>query len=255
MAACEKVRAGQTHEGEAGAVCTAADGLDDRSDAAVQHGLFCQIDDFHAGFDLGKHIVVLVCQFQFDAVAVLFILFIDDGLDERFSFFERCFIEITDDIIQLCICGRTFEGAEVEETFITFCFAWDFVSRQQGCDFCTDQSSIDHNVFGCAGVYVFAVDFNKGACCVEVFIFQFANAAAIQSIGKVCAESFYVKEVNAFADFFIGSESDANVAMRDFWMGHEVFHGSQNFSNTGFVIGTQKSRAICSDEGLTDIIF
>ena len=86
FAARGKIRTRQTFKRQSCAVCTAADGLDDGSDAAIQHSLFCQIDDFHMGFDLRDHIIILIRQFQFNAVVVFFVFLVYDGLDQFFLF-------------------------------------------------------------------------------------------------------------------------------------------------------------------------
>ena len=105
VTACEQIGAGQTHEGKTGAVCAAADRLDDRSDATIQHSLFCKVNDLHVRFDLRDHIIVLICQFQFNAVIMFCIFLVYDGLDQFFSVFKGSFVKVTDDIIQFGICG------------------------------------------------------------------------------------------------------------------------------------------------------
>jgi len=109
MTAGKKIGAGQAHEGEAGAVCAATDGLNDGCDTAVDHCLFCQVNDFHMGFNLGEHIIILISQFQLDAIVVFFVLLINNSLNEGFSVFKGSFVEITDDIVQFGISRCAFE--------------------------------------------------------------------------------------------------------------------------------------------------
>ena len=57
-----------------------------------------------------------------------------------------------------------------------------------------------------------------------------------------------VEFVGALADFFIGIECDANVAMLDFGMLLKEFHGADDFGYAGFVVGSEQCGSVCHDE-------
>ena len=77
-----------------------------------------------------------------------------------------------------------FKRAKMEEAFIAFCLGRNFFFRQQRSDFRTDQSGILHDVLCCAGMNAAAFDMNDCLCGIEVFVFQFADFAAVQCVGR-----------------------------------------------------------------------
>ena len=107
----------------------------------------------------------------------------------------------------------------MEEAFIAFCFRRNFFFRQQRSDFRTDQSGILHDVLCCAGMNAAAFDMNDCLCGIEVFVFQFADFAAVQCVGKVSTKFFHIKMICPSANFFIWCKGNTDFAVGDFGMG------------------------------------
>ena len=73
--ASEDVGAGESAEGELGAVGAAADGADGGGHAGLGDGLAGDVDDVHLGLNHLTHVVVLI--FQFECSGTLSVLLVD----------------------------------------------------------------------------------------------------------------------------------------------------------------------------------
>ena len=93
-----------------------------------------------------------------------------------------------------------------------------------------------------------------GRCGVEVLELQFSHFAAIHGVGVSGAEALYVEFDHAAADFLVRSEADADFAVLDLGMLHQILHGGHDFCHAGLVIGPQKGGAVGGDEGLAYVM-
>ena len=108
--------------------------------------------------------------------------------------------------------------------------------------------------FGVAGMHVAAFECYFGYGCVEVFEFEFADLAAVHSVGPVGVEEADIEFMCSLADFFIGVEGYADVAVFDFRVFDEVVNGCDYFGDSGFVIGSEEGVAVGHDEVLTFVV-
>ena len=86
---------------------------------------------------------------------------------------------------------------------------------------------------------------------IEIFVFQFAYLTAVHGVSPIGAKFFYIKLMGTTAYFFIRSKAHFYSAVFYFRMLNKILHSRNYFTNTGFVIGTQKRRAICGNKCLS----
>ena len=60
--------------------------------------------------------------------------------------------------------------------------------------------------------------------------------------------------VGAHTDFLVGVERHADLTVFNLLVFLQVHHGLHDFSDAGFVVGTQQCRAIGYDEVLADVL-
>ena len=89
---------------------------------------------------------------------------------------------------------------------------------------------------------------------IEVFIFQTAQFAAVDGIGKICAELLYIEQGRTAPRFFIGRKADAYRPVGDMRMLDEVFHGADDGRDASFIVGSEESRPI-GEEDILSLIF
>ena len=104
-------------------------------------------------------------------------------------------------------------------------------------------------------MHVAALDEYLCAGCIEVLVLQFAHLAAVHRVGPFAAEFLDVEEVSSCANLLVGIESDANLAVLDFRMRHQVGHRSHNLSNSSLIVSAKKCVAVSDDEVLADVLF
>ena len=107
-------------------------------------------------------------------------------------------------------------------------------------------------------MHAFAVDFERGACGVEVFVGDVAFVAAVNGVGVFCLEIAEVQAVCTASDFFVWREAYPDVAVAGevfvaaaFGVAvgfDEFFHGGHDFCNAGFVVGAEERRSVGGDE-------
>ncbi|MNC07627.1 hypothetical protein D3C75_551800 [compost metagenome] len=96
---------------------------------------------------------------------------------------------------------------------------------------------------------IVADNFNGHRRRIEVLALQFADAAAINSVGPACIKGFNIKMFCAFTDFFVRSESNADIAVGDVFL-FEHRHRRHNFGDTGFIIRAEQRFTIGGNQGL-----
>ena len=75
---------------------------------------------------------------------------------------------------------------------------------------------------------------------VEVFVFQFAFCAAVESVSPIGTEFCHVEKVRAATYFFVRCETYSYIAVLYFRVQDEVFHGGHYFGYAGFVVRAEK---------------
>ncbi|OPZ95448.1 MAG: hypothetical protein BWY72_02106 [Bacteroidetes bacterium ADurb.Bin416] len=253
MPADEDVGTGQSHEGESGTIGTTADGPYLWFYANGLHGFQRQYDDVHVvGFDFFAHVVILVLQLKCHCCgAKLVVEFAGEVFQLFFAAFKPVSIVIPDDIGHHGLLHVTMKTGEVVKTFVGLSVFWGVVPGQQGGKLVGDAYSVQHLMFGIAGMNVATFDNHLGTGGVEVFVFQLPDFTTVDGIRPVGSESGHVEVIGALSDFLIGRETDANGTMFDFGMSQEVFHGRDNLCQTGFVVGAQQGFTIGTDQILS----
>ena len=122
------------------------------------------------------------------------------------------------------------------------------VLREGGDDLGGEVDGVDHFAFGEARVDRDALDLDGCAIGGEAFVFNLAQFAAVEGIGEVDPQIGGQAFVNAAADFFIGGEGEADLAVRDLGVGQKVAGGGHQDGHTGLVVGPQKREAGGGDD-------
>lgn len=99
-----------------------------------------------------------------------------------------------------------------------------------------------------ARVHVAALNLDLGACGVEVLVLQFALEAAVHRVGEVGAERLHVEMIHAAAHLLVGREADADLAVLDLGVRHQVLRGRHDLGYAGLVVGAEQRRAVGVDE-------
>lgn len=99
-------------------------------------------------------------------------------------------------------------------------------------------------MLGIARMYVATFDFYFCGCGIEVFIFKFADCAAVHGIGEFAAELLDIELVGAKTDFFIRIEADAYLAVFNLGVSLQPCDSVYDFRYAGFVVGSEQCVAI-----------
>ena len=79
---------------------------------------------------------------------------------------------------------------------------------------------------------------------IEVLVLQAAEFAAVDRVSEIRAERLDVEAVRAAARLLIRCEAQADLAVPDFRMCHEVFRRADDGRDAGLVIRAQERRAV-----------
>ena len=254
-AAGEDVGTGEAAEGEVGTVGAAADGLDLGFDAGHLHCLHGLLDNMVVRFYLFAHVIILVLDDGGGgAIAVLGIDGIGRGGHLLLALLELLPVVVADDVGEIGLLYGSLEGDEVEEALVAFRVFRTLAGGQQGIEFLADMDGVAHLSLGIAGVHVAALDVDLGAGSVEVLKLQLAYLAAVHGIAEIGPETGDVELDHAAADFFVGREADADLAVLELRMLHDVLHRVHNLGHAGLVVGAQQGGAVGGDEGLAHVV-
>ena len=118
-----------------------------------------------------------------------------------------------------------------------------------------DQQSVDHRILCGTGMDARAADGEFGLGRIEVVVGQISDRSAIDRVGEVSREMVHIEQFRpASSQFFVGSESEADLPVLPFRMCEELLAGGHDGRNASFVVGAQQGCAICSDDRLPDIV-
>ena len=77
-----------------------------------------------------------------------------------------------------------------------------------------------------------------GRGCVEVLILQFALSSSIYSEGKVRSELLYIEVIYTCSDLLIGCEADADLAVWELGVSHDIAYSLHDLSHTCLVVSS-----------------
>ncbi len=130
------------------------------------------------------------------------------------------------------------------------CFpAWQHHGKLHG-----NTHRINHLVLGSTGVYVQALEGDLGTGGIEVFKLQLAHGATVHRVSPVTGEFLHVEVVGTQANFLVGVEAHADVAVLHLAVLLQPFHGAQYFGDTSLVVGAEQGVTTGDDELLTYVI-
>ena len=249
-AAGAQVGAGQSHEGQAGAVSTAADGHDACLEASLADCLLRVLDQVEVGLYLFLHVVVAVLQLQHHgARAVLSVQAGGDFLHQGLAGGELFAVMVADDVVQLGGGHIAAHLIQVEEALKALGVLGHLFGGQGGGELHGNGLGVLHQVLGAAGMHREAVHGDHRVGGIEVLVLQLAHVAAVHRVGELCAETVHVKEVGALAHLFVRGEADAELAVGDVLL-LNTLHCGHNLGDAGLVVRAQQSGAVGGDQGL-----
>src|SRR5574344_1099621 len=160
--ACKDIGAGKTHEGELCSVCSSSNGSHLWCHACFGYGFFGNVYNVHHRLNLLSHVVVLVIHVERDDVAILLVEFLHHLKHLVLSTLEVFAVVVAYDERELCLLTTATDAGEVEEAFIAFSGFWNLVGWKHVHEFGSNAASIQHLVFGIAGMDGTPVDSDFG---------------------------------------------------------------------------------------------
>ena len=254
-AAGEDVGAREAHEGQAGAVGAAADGLDSGLDPGHLHGLDGRVDDVHVRLHHLAHIIILVFHLEPDRARA--VLGVDEfgGLGHHLlAGLELGAVVVADDVGDVGFLDGSLEGNQVEEALVALGVLRAGERRQQAVELRRDVDGVAHLALGVAGVDVAALDVELGGGGVEVLELELADFAAVHRVTEVGAESPDVEGIDAAADLLVAGKGDGDGAVLELGMVDDILDGVHDLGDAGLVIGAEEGRAVGGDQRLADIV-
>ena len=174
---------------------------------------------------------------------------------------ESNLVVVADDVAERCFCDVALHVCQVVEPFVALGGGGGFVCGERHRDFGGYEACVFHDAFRFAGMHAFTVDFERGACGVEVFVGDVAFVAAVNGVGVFCLEIAEVQAVCTASDFFVWREAYPDVAVAGevfvaaaFGVAvgfDEFFHGGHDFCDSGLVVGSEERRSVGCDERAT----
>ena len=144
---------------------------------------------------------------------------------------------------------RNFSGHahQMIESFIILCSARCLHRWKSIIDLHSNQTCIDHSIFGRTRMYVESFDHEIRFACVEVLILDLAFGITVQCIAVVSTELFYVEVRSTGTNLFIRCKCYAQRSVRNLFF-LNAFDHCHDLCDSGFVISSENSRAVRSDQ-------
>ena len=98
------------------------------------------------------------------------------------------------------------------------------------------------------------MDRHHGFGGVERFVLIVCDVAAVQGIGKVCAEALHIKIAGAQTDFLIRCKAQLDGTVGGVF-GQQLLHRLQNDGNASLVVSPQQGGSVSADQILADELF
>ena len=83
---------------------------------------------------------------------------------------------------------------------------------------------------------------------VEVLVLELALEASVHRVGETGPEALHVEKVHSPADLLVGSESDADLAVRNLGMGEQPGRRRHDLGHAGLVVGPEQRRTVGHDQ-------
>ena len=137
----------------------------------------------------------------------------------------------------------------MEETFVALGVLGALLHGQKRIELLADEDGVFHLALGHAGVDVAALDADGSRGGIEVLELEFADLAAVHRVGVGRVEPGDVELRHAAAYLLVGGEADADGAMLELGMLHDILHCAHDLGHARFVVGAKESSAVGGDDG------
>lgn len=163
---------------------------------------------------------------------------LSEGEEKVFLFCEVFFDEISEDELNGGGIDASFDVDRMDKALSIFCrFGREIFFWESFDEFGNELNGVDHLVVGVAWVCIDAVEGDRHGIGAKCFRIEHASSGGIDGVCAIGIEFFDIKIDRAAADFFVGCESDANIAVRNFWVVDEVRHSRHDGGDARFVVG------------------
>ena len=198
-----------------------------------------------AVFDFFQHIIIdIIRRDDNGPIAVFFIEEIGHLLQQGLAPFKTLAVVVADEHVHRARFDVAIQFIDVEEAFMAFGVFRFFPGRQELLPFCGNRQCVDHLSFGVACMDAAAMEGDDRVGSIEVFIFQTAQFAAVDSIGKVGSKLLHIEQSRTAPRFFIRREADADHPVSDVRVLDEVFHSADDSRDARFIVGPEEGRPI-----------
>ena len=198
------------------------------------------------------HIVVLILQREGQhACTILVVEHTDDVVHPSLLLLELLGIVVADDIRNLSLLDRAVDTHTVVEALVTLGVLGALLCGKQRVELASNLDGVNHLILRISGVHVAALDCNLGRCGVEVLVLQLALEAAVHSVGEVGTKGSHVEEVDTTANLLVGSEPDADLAVLNLGVRHQVLRSGHNLRNATLVVSAQQRCAVGVNQRVT----
>ena len=143
---------------------------------------------------------------------------------------------VTYDIRKGSLLDRSAHAGQMEKAFITGRMFGTLCNRQPRGELYRQQRCVQHLILGISRMYVQPFENNFGSGSIEVLVFQLADLSAVDRIGPFTTKLFDIEIVGSGSDLFIGRKPDTDLAVFDFRMILQVFHGGDDSSHASLII-------------------
>ena len=97
-------------------------------------------------------------------------------------------IVVANNVVESRFAHVALHVGQMVKSFVTFGCRWRFAFWKCHRDFGRHEACVFHDAFCLAGMYTLAVNLERGACGVEIFVSDFTFVAAIDCVGVFCLE-------------------------------------------------------------------
>ena len=136
------------------------------------------------------------------------------------------------------------DGVNMEEALMPLRVLRLLAGRQHLLPLRSHRDGILHLALRVARVDAAAMEEDGRVRRIEVLVLQPAELAAVNRVGKIRAERLDIEAVCTAARLLIRREAQADLAVRDLRVRHEIFRSADDGRDAGLVICTQKRRAV-----------
>ena len=207
------------------------------------------IDKFHMIFDDGTHIGIGVTDGdRHDTASPFFVQLPANFFHFPFLGSKFFSVMLAQKVLHFAVLAAAFDGRQMVKPFIPFSINRLLFFRQQGLELTTHSGRIDHLILGTSRMDAHALDGDSCRSRVEVFIFQFTQGSAVNSISNLGTKFFKIEELRTFPDFLIRRKTNADLSVFRSIRTKQTLRKGHDFSHTGFIISPQKCRSICHNE-------